>query len=121
MAQITGVNVTFHTTRDDKDDQDIVSISIVARGSDSAVGAPVSVGGGNKWDNDTTVGPFFVAIAPQESSTLDLHIDKTGTDGWIYHVSVAGVVIGGGQVTLIANSQEIHFEDAVESISLPLG
>ena len=55
-----------------------------------------------------------IGIAPQESSGLDLTISKSGTDGWIFHVTVVGVLEGGGEVTLI-ESEEVHFEDGTQS------
>ena len=110
MARIVGIKVIFHTTRDDEDDQDVVNISL-ARRDGHAVAAPLHVGQGNKWDNNTQTGPFFLGIAPQDSSALDLTVSKSGTDGRIFHATVVGVLEGGGEVTLINRSEEVHLEN----------
>jgi len=109
-ARIVGIKITFHCTRDDKDDQDVVTMSLT-RHDGHAVGEPLQDGAGNKWDNNTKIGPFFLAIAPQDSSQLDLKVSKSGTDGWIFHATGVGVLEGGGEVTLIDRSEEVNFRD----------
>jgi hypothetical protein len=113
------LGVVFETTTDDKDQNDVVSITALSGGQ--VVGTS-SLGSKTKWDNFSTVGPFglwFTQEQPLETSHLEFRISKTGTDGWDFNVTVTAHGPGGmaREVLLYA---ALAFKDSNQSFTTAL-
>ena len=76
---------------------------------------------GQKLDNNSQITKTFVLDDPiLASGSYELRIWKSGTDGWIFHVSAEGNYMDGHLAMLSPLTDEIHFEDEVQSHSISL-
>ncbi len=107
MANIIGVTVNFHTTVDDKDREEAVTISL--RDPYATIIGSVTLGSGNTFKDHSIIGPFFVGCPLRESSNLTLFLGKTGDNGWHFKVSVAGVQQNGELIQLVDENQDADF------------
>lgn len=116
---IITIRVTFFTTRDDKDDQDVVTAEVWKGGQ---ILKYQSEWAGVKLDNNSTH-EMDIPMPPntQFDNDCELKVRKSGTDGWIFHVQVDGVFGDRRMVQIAPRSGEIHFEDNPNSAaSFPL-
>src|SRR5947207_2150685 len=113
---IVSLAVTFETMGDDKDQNDVVTIS--ASGGEGILDS-TSTGKNAKWDNKSTVGPFGLWFKRQaDTESTSFRVSKTGTDGWAFKAYVDGIDAQGNRARLIVFEEK--FKDKKQTTSWSL-
>jgi hypothetical protein len=116
---VVSLGVSFRTTTDDKDRQDVVSISAATVANGVLDGAAIEAGN-ITWENNSDIGPFGLWFKGSfDSSTIDFTVSKNGEDGWDFQVTVYGIDKDGNRKTLV-NAVGLRLDKNTKSSTLRL-